>query len=238
MRALWISPRPSPGSRITPAERLGAKALFPRFSSGRLARSASAALSSIPLAGLLCLLIVGAADGQQTSTINTVVTAERLISEAQELWNQGDIDKAVETAGKALAIDKEYDHAQQILSTFTDDKASIEDHLAEAKSLADQKQFDEAQERLDYARRLCPKNPAYLQLQAGISDTREEVEGLELSLAEARRCATDGDIDKALRIYDKVISVAPGQTTAWDEREALFAQKEDIHTQLLKAADH
>ena len=190
-------------------------------------------------------LVVGRGEGTFVVTIskadmdrareNAAKTA-RLTAESVKLWNRGEIDRALETASKAVENNPKSVDAAGEYRRIASERERMRDILARAGEHLSRDEFVQVAGLLDEAGRINGQYPAIAAMEKSMQarkDTLSRVDGL---LASAGAAWEAGDVEGALRSAQSALALDPGHEAAKAARDRLAGGRDRIISGLKEAA--
>ncbi|QLA19474.1 tetratricopeptide repeat protein [Desulfolutivibrio sulfoxidireducens] len=190
-------------------------------------------------------LVVGRGEGTFAVTVskadmntareNAAKTA-RLTAEAVTLWNRGEVDRAVETAARAVETNPKSVDAAGEYRRIAADRDRVGDILHRAGEHLARDEFVQVAGLLDEAGRINGQYPAIAAMDKAMrarKDTLAKVDGLLASSGEAW---ASGDVEGALRAVRSALALDPGHEAARAARDRLAGGRDKIIAGLKEAA--
>jgi tetratricopeptide (TPR) repeat protein len=163
---------------------------------------------------------------------------DRLTALAGEAWTAGDVDRAMEAAGKAVRLSPKNGPALAALDRLSREKAKFDGYLLRADQALASDEFEEVAAMLAEAAKVNAKAGA-IEVMRRRAQTRQEVLGRVGSLlAQARDKWEGGEVEAALSLAGQALALDPGHVAAKTERERMVSGRDRLIAALKQSAGY
>ena len=152
----------------------------------------------------------------------------RLLAQARDKWNAGEVEGALGLAGKALELDPAHAAAKSERERLVAARDRLIAALKESAGYLTAKRFDSAAKALDEARAISPRFGAVAELEAAITARKKRAWSLDERLARARDQWNAGDADAALATVSEAAALDPEHQGAAQARKNLALARDKL----------
>jgi tetratricopeptide (TPR) repeat protein len=190
-------------------------------------------------------LLVGRGEGNFSVTVsradmdrarqNAAQTA-KLTAEAVRLWSRGEVEQAVDTAGKAAAMNPKSVDAAGEFQRLRAERERLADILNRAGEHLSRDEFVQTAGLLDEAGRINGQYPGVAKLDRSLRDRKDVLAKVEALLASGQQSWDSGDVEGAVRSVQSALALDPGHEAALAKRTRMVEGRDRIIAGLKEAS--
>jgi tetratricopeptide (TPR) repeat protein len=152
----------------------------------------------------------------------------KLLSQARDKWEAGEVEAALGLAGRALELDPAHGEAKAERERYVATRDRLIAALKQSAAFLAAKRFDSAAKALDEARAVSPRFKAVAEMEAAIAARKQRAWSLDERLARARDQWNAGDADAALATVSEAAALDPEHQGASQARKNLAQARDNL----------
>ncbi|WP_235669497.1 tetratricopeptide repeat protein [Solidesulfovibrio carbinolicus] len=152
----------------------------------------------------------------------------KLLAQARDKWEAGEVETALSLAGRAQELDTAHGEAKAARERYVAARDRLIAALKQSAAYLTAKRFDSAAKALDDARAVSPKFKAVAEMDAAIAARKQRAWSLDERLARARDQWNAGDADAALATVSEAAALDPEHPGAAHARKNLALARDNL----------
>jgi len=171
---------------------------------------------------------IGEVDREAAARRDILARVGRLLAEARDKWDAGEVEAALSLAGRALDLDPGHATARAERERMVAGRDRLIGALKQAAAYLAGKRFDSAAAVLAEARSVNVRFPAIREMEQAIAARKERAWRMDERLARARDQWNAGDADGALGTLTEACALDPEHAGAAAARKSLAEAREHL----------
>lgn len=159
---------------------------------------------------------------------DTLARVGRLLAQARDKWEAGEVEGALGLAGKALELDPAHTAAKAERERLVAARDRLIAALKQSAAMLAAKRFDSAAKALAEAKAVSPRFGAVAEMEAAIAARKQRAWSLDERLARARDQWNAGDADAALATVSEAAALDPEHQGAVQARKNLAQARDNL----------